>query len=68
MYTACGIRPIANSRIVGGTEAPKNAWPWQAQLLRLGIHDCGGTLIRPDWVLTASHCLEGKNSNDITVR
>jgi len=53
---SCGVKP--NIRIVGGAEAPKNAWPWQAMLItKHGYQFCGGTLIHPKWVLSATHCL-----------
>lgn len=50
-------------RIVGGVESMYGEWPWlvSLQLNKTGIsheHLCGGTLIHPQWVLTAAHCFE----------
>ncbi|XP_058591815.1 plasminogen [Neofelis nebulosa] len=46
-------------RVVGGCVANPHSWPWQVSLrTRFGKHFCGGTLIAPEWVLTAAHCLE----------
>ncbi|XP_066553558.1 plasminogen [Amia ocellicauda] len=46
-------------RIVGGCTSKPYSWPWQISLRTSShIHFCGGTLIRPQWVLTAAHCLE----------
>ncbi|XP_037376584.1 plasminogen isoform X1 [Talpa occidentalis] len=46
-------------RVVGGCVAHPHSWPWQVSLRnRLGMHFCGGTLIAPEWVVTAAHCLE----------
>ncbi|KAL9953476.1 hypothetical protein ACROYT_G040898 [Oculina patagonica] len=64
----CGSRPSI-ARIVGGTVAPVNSWPWQAMLINsYGYQFCGGSLIDPLWVVTATHCIYGKQASSVTVR
>jgi len=52
-------------RIVGGSAASANNHPWMAVLLIRSIpngrdaHFCGGTLVEPNLVVTAAHCLAG---------
>ncbi|XP_036166990.1 mastin-like [Myotis myotis] len=53
--------------IVGGHDAADGAWPWQVGLWVRNqpnaqwIFWCGGSLIHPQWVLTAAHCIPGRN-------
>ncbi|CAD7079201.1 unnamed protein product [Hermetia illucens] len=44
-------------RIVGGTEAPRNAAPYIVSLQKNGRHFCGGSIIADSIVLTAAHCM-----------
>jgi len=68
--TTCGDPAIKASRIIGGKEARPGSWPWQILLLRNKFGMCGGTLIHPEWVITAAHCIyrEKDSPEKFTVR
>ncbi|KAL4239197.1 Trypsin-like serine protease [Mactra antiquata] len=60
-------QPIA-SYIVGGLEANPGDYPWQVGLIESGYLICGGTYVNGNAagsvkVVTAAHCLSGKNPN-----
>lgn len=54
----CGLVG-SQDRIVGGTDAFIQDWPWQVSLQQGGQHTCGGSLVSPQWVVTAAHCFSG---------
>lgn len=44
-------------KVVGGHEAKKGAYPWQAMLWDSVRHTfCGGSLLNEKWIVTAAHC------------
>ncbi|XP_062888182.1 uncharacterized protein LOC134337256 isoform X4 [Mobula hypostoma] len=54
----CGSTPLmVNTKIVGGVNSKLGEFPWQVSLhMTWKGHTCGGTLISPEWVVTAAHC------------
>lgn len=70
IFCLSALAPAANARedrIIGGTEvASINDVPWQVGLINRDQSRgsvfygqfCGGTIINPQWVLTAAHCLK----------
>ncbi|XP_045215576.2 chymotrypsinogen B-like [Mercenaria mercenaria] len=55
-------------RVVGGDPALEGAWPWQVALVDLsGDIFCGGTLVTPEFVVTAAHCFVSYTEVDIEV-
>uniref|UniRef100_A0A670JDD8 Acrosin n=1 Tax=Podarcis muralis TaxID=64176 RepID=A0A670JDD8_PODMU len=63
----CGRRPMASShklmRIMGGSDVLPGTWPWMVSIqtkVRGNIYfpSCGGSLIGPQWVLSAVHCFQ----------
>lgn len=50
----------ASQDIVGGTTTQITSVPWQVSLQDAqGGHFCGGSIVTPTWIVTASHCLSG---------
>ncbi|XP_045458027.1 trypsin-like [Melitaea cinxia] len=64
----CGTRTVdftlRRGKIVGGSEAPYGAFPWQVEIQMLDAdkltfeHHCGGAVIAERLVLSAAHCFD----------
>jgi len=68
-YGECGVTPVPQSRIVNGDEAKEGAWPWIVSLQTSGgFHFCGGSILTPTWILTASHCVDSRKNSPTSMR
>lgn len=59
---------VANQeQVVGGRDATR-PYPWMASLQsNSGSHFCGGSLVRAEWILTAKHCVQGRNPTSFQI-
>jgi len=54
----CGVSTVdPGLKIVGGEQTSIEAHPWQISLRMHNQHICGGSLVGPNWVMTAAHCV-----------
>jgi trypsin len=60
--------PGSASAVVGGTAVKPGTYPSVVAVGTSESMDCGGTLIAPDVVLTAAHCIAGATSTPDSLR
>ncbi|XP_071428892.1 enteropeptidase isoform X4 [Pithys albifrons albifrons] len=59
----CGKHPVTQNntaKIVGGSDARREAWPWIVSLHFNLLPVCGASLVSDEWLVTAAHCVYGR--------
>ncbi|RJQ75609.1 serine protease [Pseudonocardiaceae bacterium YIM PH 21723] len=72
MTTILTLSPAAASatpdgKVVGGSGASTDDYPWVVAVLFGGQQGCGGTLVAPNKVVTAAHCAENVDPSSLSI-
>ncbi|KAL4882060.1 trypsin-like serine protease [Aspergillus karnatakaensis] len=54
--------------IVGGAEVSITDYPYQIALLTYGVATCGGSIVSPNHIVTAAHCVSNVPESELTIR
>lgn len=64
LVVAVSVDAQVQARVIGGSNAADQEFPWIVLLHQKAFSDpgdqqfiCGGSLIAPEWIVTASHCV-----------
>uniref|UniRef100_A0A8C3KHB0 Enteropeptidase n=1 Tax=Calidris pygmaea TaxID=425635 RepID=A0A8C3KHB0_9CHAR len=63
ILATCGKHLVTQNngtRIVGGSDARREAWPWIVSLHFNSRPVCGASLVSDEWLVTAAHCVYGR--------
>ncbi|NXK27047.1 ENTK Enteropeptidase, partial [Arenaria interpres] len=63
LWISCGKHLVTQNngtRIVGGSDARREAWPWIVSLHFNSRPVCGASLVSDEWLVTAAHCVYGR--------
>ncbi|XP_049920805.1 trypsin I-P1-like [Epinephelus moara] len=68
LLLALSVSRTFTARIIGGQEVPPYSIKYQASLqYETGQHYCGGTLVHPQWVVSAAHCWRPSSLMQVTL-
>ncbi|XP_008829018.1 enteropeptidase isoform X2 [Nannospalax galili] len=65
-HKSCGEKMVpqeVNPKIIGGSDTQAGAWPWVVALYYGNRLLCGASLVSSNWLVTAAHCVYGRNLN-----
>ncbi|GAA1234749.1 serine protease [Prauserella halophila] len=67
LASAPAVSAAVQPDLVGGTPGDET-YPFMTSLSADGEHYCGASLVRPGWLVTAAHCVDGTDAEQLTAR
>ncbi|KAG7204746.1 hypothetical protein KM043_005159 [Ampulex compressa] len=68
LFASLAAAQDLSPRIIGGSAASIDNYPYQVSIHYNGALYCGGSIISDQWILTAAHCVYGKKAANFEIR